>query len=86
MRASGRRWRGRSEHQAVREEFSHQTGRLALRLFGADRAERLRLAYEARAERRADARWDLHALASYNDSWPLFILVQLNGRTYCRSM
>jgi hypothetical protein len=46
----------------------------------------LRLAYEARAERRADARRDLHALASYNDSWPLFIPVQLNGRTYCRSM
>jgi aminoglycoside phosphotransferase (APT) family kinase protein len=50
-------------------------------LFGADWAERFRLAYEARAGRRVDPWWDLYALASYNDSWPQFIPVQVNGRT-----
>jgi aminoglycoside phosphotransferase len=32
------------------------------------------------AGRRVDPWWDLHALASYNDSWPQFIPVQVNGR------
>ena len=48
-------------------------------LFGADWAERFRLAYEAQAGRRIDPWWDLHALAIYNDSWPQFIPVQVNG-------
>lgn len=51
-------------------------------LFGADWAERFRLAYEARAGRRVDPWWDLYALASYNDSWPQFIPVQVNGRVH----
>lgn len=49
-------------------------------LFGADWAERFRLAYEARAGRRVDPWWDLCALASYDDSWPQFIPVQVDGR------
>jgi hypothetical protein len=49
-------------------------------LFGVDWAERFRLAYEARAGRRIDRWWDLYALATYNDSWPQFIPVQVNGR------
>jgi aminoglycoside phosphotransferase (APT) family kinase protein len=49
-------------------------------LFSADWAERFRLAYEARAGRRVDPWWDLCALASYNDSWPQFIPVQVDGR------
>lgn len=49
-------------------------------LFDADRAERFRLAYEARSGRRVNPWWDLYALASYNDSWPQFIPVQVNGR------
>ncbi|WP_034263791.1 phosphotransferase family protein [Actinospica robiniae] len=49
-------------------------------LFGADWAERFRAAYEARAGRAVDPWWDLHALASYSDSWQQFIPVQVNGR------
>lgn len=49
-------------------------------LFGADWAERFRLAYEAQAGRHVDPWWDLHALASYNDSWQQFIPIQVNGR------
>lgn len=49
-------------------------------LFGADWAEGFRLAYEARAGRRIDPWWDLYALASYGDSWPQFIPVQVDGR------
>jgi aminoglycoside phosphotransferase (APT) family kinase protein len=49
-------------------------------LFGAKRAERFRIAYEVRAGRRIEPWWDLHALASYDDSWPEFIPVQVNGR------
>jgi aminoglycoside phosphotransferase (APT) family kinase protein len=49
-------------------------------LFSADWAERFRLAYEARAGRRVDPWWDLCALAAYNDSWPQFIPVQVDGR------
>ncbi len=49
-------------------------------LFGAGWAERFRLAYEAEAGRAVDPWWDLHALASYNDSWPRFIPIQVAGR------
>ena len=49
-------------------------------LFGADWAERFRLAYEARAGRRVDPWWDLFAIASYHDSWQWFIPVQVDGR------
>jgi aminoglycoside phosphotransferase (APT) family kinase protein len=49
-------------------------------LFGADWAERFRLAYEAEAGRTVDPWWDLHALALYNDSWPGFIPIQVAGR------
>ena len=49
-------------------------------LFGAEWAERFRIAYEARAGRRVDPWWDLYALASYNDACPEFIPIQVNGR------
>ena len=49
-------------------------------LFGADRAERFRLAYQAEAGRSVDPWWDLHALAAYGDAWRRFIPVQVNGR------
>ena len=49
-------------------------------LFGADRAERLRLAYEAEAGRAVDPWWDLYALTAYSDEWRQFIPVQVAGR------
>lgn len=49
-------------------------------LFGADRAERLRLAYEAEAGRAVDPWWDLYALAVYDDEWRRFIPIQVAGR------
>lgn len=49
-------------------------------LFGADLAERFRSAYEAESGRAVDPWWDLHALASYGDSWLRFIPVQVAGR------
>jgi aminoglycoside phosphotransferase (APT) family kinase protein len=49
-------------------------------LFGADWAERLRLAYEAEAGRAIDPWWDLYAVISYSDDWPRFIPVQVAGR------
>lgn len=49
-------------------------------LFDAKAAERFRIAYEARAGRRVDPWWDLYALATYGDSWPEFIPIQVNGR------
>ncbi len=49
-------------------------------LFSPDRAERLRLAYEAETGRRLSPWWDLHALASYGDDWPRFIPFQVHGR------
>jgi len=49
-------------------------------LFGADRAERFRLAYEAEAGRAVDPWWDLYALTAYSDEWPRFIPVQVAGR------
>ena len=49
-------------------------------LFGADWAERLRLAYEAEAGRAVDPWWDLYALTAYSDEWRWFIPVQVAGR------
>ena len=49
-------------------------------LFDAESAERFRIAYEARAGRHVDPWWDLYALATYDDSWPEFIPIQVNGR------
>jgi hypothetical protein len=49
-------------------------------LFGADRAERFRLAYEAEAGRALDPWWDLYAMTAYSDQWPRFIPVQVAGR------
>jgi hypothetical protein len=49
-------------------------------LFGADWAERLRLAYEAEAGRAIDPWWDLYALTAYSDEWRRFIPVQIAGR------
>lgn len=49
-------------------------------LFGADWAERFRLAYQAEAGRGVDPWWDLHALASYGDDWRRFIPIQVDGR------
>jgi aminoglycoside phosphotransferase (APT) family kinase protein len=49
-------------------------------LFGADWAERFRLAYEAETGRRVNPWWDLHALASYSDDWQNFIPIQVDGR------
>lgn len=49
-------------------------------LYGPDRAERFRTAYEARAGRAVDPWWDLDALASYHDTWRDFIPIQVNGR------
>lgn len=49
-------------------------------LFGADWAERLRLAYEAEAGRAIDPWWDLYAVAAYSDEWRRFIPVQVAGR------
>jgi aminoglycoside phosphotransferase (APT) family kinase protein len=49
-------------------------------LFGADWAERFRLAYEAEAGRAIDPWWDLHAVTEYSDDWPQFIPVQVAGR------
>jgi aminoglycoside phosphotransferase (APT) family kinase protein len=49
-------------------------------LFGADVAERFRLAYEAEAGRSTDPWWDLHSIAVYGDAWPGFIPIQVAGR------
>jgi aminoglycoside phosphotransferase (APT) family kinase protein len=49
-------------------------------LFGADWAERLRLAYEAEAGRAVDPWWDLYAVTAYSDEWRSFIPVQVAGR------
>jgi aminoglycoside phosphotransferase (APT) family kinase protein len=49
-------------------------------LFGADWAERLRLAYEAEAGRAIDPWWDLYAVTAYSDQWRQFIPVQVAGR------
>jgi aminoglycoside phosphotransferase (APT) family kinase protein len=50
-------------------------------LSGAQRAERLRLAYEAEAGRRTDPWWDLYAVTAYSDEWREFIPLQVAGRT-----
>jgi aminoglycoside phosphotransferase (APT) family kinase protein len=49
-------------------------------LYGADRAERLRLAYEAEAGRAVDPWWDLYTLTAYCDEWRQFIPLQVAGR------
>ncbi|HTX85703.1 MAG TPA: aminoglycoside phosphotransferase family protein [Streptosporangiaceae bacterium] len=49
-------------------------------LFGADWAERLRLAYEAEAGRPIDPWWDLYAVTAYSDEWLSFIPVMVAGR------
>lgn len=49
-------------------------------LFGADWAERLRLAYEAEIGRAIDPWWDLYAVTAYSDEWRRFIPVQVAGR------
>ena len=49
-------------------------------LFGADWAERLRLAYEAEAGRAIDPWWDLYAVSAYSDEWRSFIPVMVAGR------
>jgi aminoglycoside phosphotransferase (APT) family kinase protein len=50
-------------------------------LFGADWAERLRLAYEAEAGRAVDPWWDLYAVTAFGDAWRRVITVQVAGRT-----
>lgn len=49
-------------------------------LFGADRAERFRRAYEAETGQAVDPWWDLYALAAYTDEWRRFIPIQVAGR------
>jgi aminoglycoside phosphotransferase (APT) family kinase protein len=49
-------------------------------LFGADWAERLRLAYEAEAGRAIDPWWDLYAVTGYSDEWRRSIPVLVAGR------
>jgi aminoglycoside phosphotransferase len=62
-------------------DFDLGHGRLNLAvLFGAGRAELLRLAYEAEAGRAVDPWWDLYAITAYNDGWRRSIPVQVAGR------
>ena len=49
-------------------------------LYGLERAEQLRAAYEAEAGRRTEPWWDLHRLTGYGPSWQAFIPVQVAGR------
>jgi aminoglycoside phosphotransferase len=49
-------------------------------LFGADWAERLRLAYEAESGHAVDPWWDLYAATAYNDARRRVITVQVAGR------
>ena len=49
-------------------------------LFGADWAERLRLAYEAEAGRAVDPWWDLYPVTGYSDGWRRVITVQVADR------
>lgn len=49
-------------------------------LFGPDRAERFRRAYEAEAGRAVDPWWDLYAITGYSDGWPRVIAAQVAGR------
>ena len=49
-------------------------------LFGADRAERFRLAYEAEAGRVVDPWWDLYTLTAYSDEWRQDIPSMVAGR------
>jgi aminoglycoside phosphotransferase (APT) family kinase protein len=49
-------------------------------LFGADEAERFRLAYEAETGRAVDPWWELRAVSAYGDGWQHVIPVQVDGR------
>jgi Phosphotransferase enzyme family len=49
-------------------------------LFSAEVAESFRRAYESEAGRCVEPWWDVHQLLAYNDSWPMFIPVQVAGR------
>ena len=49
-------------------------------LFGADWAERFRLAYEAEAGRAVDPWWDLYAVTAYSDAWRRVITLQVADR------
>jgi aminoglycoside phosphotransferase (APT) family kinase protein len=49
-------------------------------LFGADQAERFRLAYEAKAGRAVDPWWDMYAITAYCDEWHSFLPVMVAGR------
>ncbi|MEQ1788652.1 MAG: phosphotransferase [Acidimicrobiales bacterium] len=49
-------------------------------LFGWDRAEQFRQAYEAEAGRRCQPWWDLHRLTGYDPAWQRFIPIQVAGR------
>ena len=49
-------------------------------LYGLERAEQFRHAYEAEAGRRAEPWWDLHRLTGYGPSWQAFIPIQVAGR------
>jgi aminoglycoside phosphotransferase (APT) family kinase protein len=49
-------------------------------LFGADWAERVRLAYEAEAGRAMDPWWDLYTVTAYSDEWRSEIPAMVAGR------
>ncbi len=49
-------------------------------LYGWDRAEMFRQAYEAESGRRCDPWWDLRRLAGYDPDWQRFIPIQVAGR------
>lgn len=48
-------------------------------LFGWERAEQFRRAYEAEAGRRCEPWWDLHRLTGYDPAWQRFIPIQVAG-------
>ena len=49
-------------------------------LYGLERAEAFRLAYEAEAGRTLEPWWDLHRLTGYGPDWQEFIPKQVAGR------
>ena len=61
----------------------HDVGHCRLNLtilFGWERAELFRQAYEAEAGRRCEPWWDLHRLTAYDPDWQRFIPIQVAGR------
>jgi aminoglycoside phosphotransferase (APT) family kinase protein len=48
-------------------------------LYGWERAEQLRQAYEAETGRRCEPWWDLHRLTGYDPDWQRFIPIQIAG-------